>query len=483
MTDFDAARLRDDDVENHDLAASYDFEMPPHLIAQQPASPRDHARLMRLERATGAVSHHRFDALPSLLRPGDLLVFNDTRVLRARLRGYKINATPQAAQTPTTQNAVSQRTHAPHEYSCDGTVFSTTAEDAQSQMPVGVAADGRGGRVEALLLRELESGLWEALLKPSARLRPGTRLCFHSGDEAAQIFATPVERTEAGWTVRFEGDLRALLPRIGEVPLPPYIESALRDEAHYQTIFARGNKNATLATTQIPFSGVREDGASEVDALRAPHMSTHAAGGTRDGSEQRGTQLESAAAPTAGLHFMERTFAELHERGIATAFVTLQIGIGTFRPIKSASLDEHAMHREEYEIPLATQRLIARQRALGRRVVAVGTTTTRVLEAACDGQGGVFAGNGRTDIFIRPGHRFAVVDALLTNFHLPRSSLLVMIAAFAEDEARSLDGDGARAQTERKSLVSGLQKIRYAYSRAVAESYRFFSFGDAMFIE
>jgi len=450
---------------------------------------------MRLERATGTISHHRFDALPFLLRPGDLLVFNDTRVLRARLRGYKINASPQASQTPkvsqtpTPQNSVSRRTHASHEYSCGGATLPPTDADAdasaESQMPVGVEADGRGGRVEALLLRELELGLWEALLKPSARLRPGTRLCFHSRDNAARIFATPVERTETGWTVRFEGDLRALLPRIGEVPLPPYIESALRDEAHYQTIFARGNKNATLATAQMPFSIAAVDGASEddtsVDAPRAPGMSTHAAGETAGGAGQRGAQLESAAAPTAGLHFTEGTFADLHERGIATAFVTLQIGIGTFRPMKSESLDEHTMHREEYEIPLVTQRLIAQQRALERRVVAVGTTTTRVLEAACDGQGGVFAGSGRTDIFIRPGHRFAVVDALLTNFHLPRSSLLVMIAAFADDAGRANGDDGA--QSERKSLVLGLQKIRYAYSRAVAEGYRFFSFGDAMFIE
>lgn len=444
------------------LVSDFDYDLPPELIAQEPAVPRDHSRLMRLSRATGAVSHHRFDALPHLLRRGDLLVFNDTRVLRARLRGYKM-AEPAAAGA------------------------------------VAEAAPQRGARVEALLLREIETNLWEALLKPSARLRPGTPLCFASRDGEVEVRAAPVARTAHGWIVRFGGgaDVRTVLPRLGEVPLPPYIAAQLRDEECYQTVFARGG---TVATAQA-------------DAAR---------------------RLESAAAPTAGLHFTPAVLNALRERGIQSAFVTLQIGIGTFRPMQSETVAAHTMHEEEYEIPDETARLIREQKRRGGRVVAVGTTTTRVLEAAAANgdaavndaavngdavnggatasgeaatSGEVRAGLGRTSIFIRPGHRFRIVDGLLTNFHLPRSTLLVMVAAFAQDGRDGQDrrdeqaehahghahGKGGEDEDDGKDTeggeegsvmrLPGLQKVRYAYSQAVRERYRFFSFGDAMLIE
>jgi S-adenosylmethionine:tRNA ribosyltransferase-isomerase len=274
----------------------------------------------------------------------------------------------------------------------------------------------RGARVEALLLNEHETNVWEALLRPSARLREGTPLLFEAqaGEELAQMRATALRRTESGWLVRFEKDIRAALPALGEVPLPPYIAAngdAARDE-NYQTIYARPDP-----------------------------------------------ELESAAAPTAGLHFLPRTFDALRARGIETAFVTLQIGIGTFRPMQSETLDEHQMHRESYSLDASAAARINAQKARGGRVVAVGTTAVRVLESAWKA-GTVQDGQGDTQLFIRPGHKFNVVDALVTNFHLPRSTLLVMISAFA-----------------------GRSAVREAYEQAVAQQYRFFSFGDAMFIE
>jgi S-adenosylmethionine:tRNA ribosyltransferase-isomerase len=345
------------------LVSDYDYLLPPELIAQAPASPRDHARLLHLRRDTGEIAHRRFDDLPALLREDDLLVFNDTRVLRARLRGWKLNGKDET----------------------------------------------RGARVEALLLSEREENTWETLLKPSSRLREGTPLLFEQNQ--TQMRATALQRTESGWLVRFEGDVRAALPLLGEVPLPPYI-SAQSDEADYQTIYAR-----------------------------------------------RERELESSAAPTAGLHFMPRTFEALSARGIESTFVTLQIGIGTFRPMQTETLDEHEMHRESYGVSVAAAEKINAQRARGGRIVAVGTTAVRVLESAWH-RGEIRAGSSDTQLFIRPGHNFKAVDALITNFHLPLSTLLVMISAFAGHDA-----------------------VRYAYEQAVAERYHFFSFGDAMFIE
>ncbi|HEX8237453.1 MAG TPA: tRNA preQ1(34) S-adenosylmethionine ribosyltransferase-isomerase QueA [Abditibacteriaceae bacterium] len=396
------------------LSSELDYDLPPELIAQEPASPRDHSRLMHLRRTSGEIAHHRFYELPQLLRPDDLLVFNDTRVLRARLRGFKVSDEA-------------------------GAVY-------------------RGARVEVLLLRERDPNRWEAMLKPSARLRPGTRLHLVSPDEALQVEAHVVERTSSGWIVQFLGsDIRHALPLLGEVPLPPYISTPLHDENRYQTIYARDK---------------RESDKRESDK--------------RSDAEQAGS-LESAAAPTAGLHFTPQLLDVLQARGIRTAFVTLAIGIGTFRPIKSETLEEHAMHEEEFEISTSTAQLIHEQKQRGGRIVAVGTTTTRVLESASDEAGGVQAGAGRTSIFIRPGYRFRTVDALLTNFHLPRSTLLAMIAAFAENGDAEIFGQDRAATSETSTTVgttlSGLQRIRYAYKQAIAEHYRFFSFGDAMLID
>jgi S-adenosylmethionine:tRNA ribosyltransferase-isomerase len=386
------------------LSSELDYDLPPELIAQEPVSPRDHSRLMHLRRASGEIAHHHFYNLPQLLRTDDLLVFNDTRVIKARLRGFKV----------IDHNNVGHR----------------------------------GGRVEALLLRELAPNRWEAMLKPSARLRPGTSLCLLSPDESLQVEAQVVERTPSGWIVQFQGgDIRHVLPLLGEVPLQPYISAPLHDESRYQTIYARDHSR---------------------DA---------------DGSGS----LESAAAPTAGLHFTPQLLDLLQARGIRTAFVTLGIGIGTFRPIKSETLEEHTMHEEEFEISASTAQLIREQKQRGGRVVAVGTTTTRVLEAASNEAGGVQDGAGRTSIFMRPGYSFRTVDALLTNFHLPRSTLLAMIAAFAENDDIANFGQN-RALTDKSSTavgttLSGLQKVRYAYNEAVAQRYRFFSFGDAMLID
>lgn len=381
------------------LSRDFDFFLPPELIAQTPAKPRDSARLLRLSCATQNISHHTFRDLPELLRPDDLLVFNDTRVLRARLRGAKIRF--------------------------DGS---------------------RGARVEALLLREKSVNVWECLLKPSSRLREGTTLEFVSPDEEVCVRATAIARHDESWTVRFETetDLRELLEELGEVPLPPYIESRESDDNDYQTVYAK-------------------------------HTTS-----TRCESDDKTDSLESAAAPTAGLHFTTELLEALKRRGMETCFVTLGIGIGTFRPMKTERVEEHVMHEENYEVSLATAQKINAHRAQGKRVVAVGTTTVRVLESCCDENGNVQAGFGATSIFIRPGHTFCVVDALVTNFHLPQSTLLVMISALAQHRIGVLSSTRT-CELPDESL--GLETILAAYYEAINKRYRFFSFGDTMLIE
>lgn len=381
------------------LSRDFDFHLPPELIAQTPAEPRDSARLLRLGCATQTVSHHTFRDLPDLLRPDDLLVFNDTRVLRARLRGAKIRA--------------------------DGS---------------------RGARVEALLLREKAVNVWECLLKPSSRLREGTTLEF-SRDERVCVRATTLERRDESWTVRFETatNLRELLEELGEVPLPPYIASRASHDSDYQTVYAK-------------------------------HTSS-----TRCVSDDETDSLESAAAPTAGLHFTAELIDKLKRRGVETCFVTLGIGIGTFRPMKTERVEDHAMHEENYEVSSATAQKINAHRAEGKRVVAVGTTTVRVLESCCDANGNVKTGFGATSIFIRPGHTFRVVDALVTNFHLPQSTLLVMISALAQHGITEVQSSTRSHELPDERL--GLATILGAYHEAINEKYRFFSFGDAMLIE
>ena len=357
--------------------ADLDYDLPPDLIAQAPAPERDAARLLVLDRATGSRSHRVFRELPGLLRAGDLLVLNDTKVIPARLVGR----------------------------------WET------------------GGAVEALLVREVEPGLWDALLKPAARARPGRTMTFGAGDPTAQ--AEVVGYGGAGRRlIRFRGpvDVRALMHRHGLVPLPPYIhrpesrvpspesrDSAIRnpqsamDSERYQTVYAR------------------EEGA--------------------------------IAAPTAGLHLTESLLEELAAAGIEIRWITLHVGPGTFQPIRARRIAEHRMEAERYVIREGTGQAVKAARAEGRRVVAVGTTVVRALEQAALRGGEVQAGPGEADLFIVPGHRFRVVDALITNFHLPRSTLLALVAAFA-----------------------GLGAIRAAYAEAVARRYRFYSYGDAMLI-
>jgi S-adenosylmethionine:tRNA ribosyltransferase-isomerase len=342
----------------------YDFHLPPELIAQEPARVRDAARLLALDRATGAVAHARVSALPGLLRAGDLLVLNDTAVRQARLFGRKA---------------------------------------------------GTGGRVEALLLAPEGGGRWRALVRGASRA--GTALEFARGAVRATLLGVDDAGEALVGFADPDGGERAMAAA-GYPPLPPYIrrreEEARRrrrsDRGRYQTVFAR--------------------------------------------------RPRSVAAPTAGLHFTGRLFDRLARAGVLTAFVTLDVGPGTFRPIRHDDLAEHRLAPEHAEIPAETVEAIAAARARGGRVVAVGTTVTRTLETFADGRGGVLAGRGPAGLFIRPGHRFTVIDALLTNFHLPKSSLFVLAAAFA-----------------------GRERLLAVYAEAVALRYRFYSFGDAMLIQ
>ncbi|RPH66586.1 MAG: tRNA preQ1(34) S-adenosylmethionine ribosyltransferase-isomerase QueA [Burkholderiales bacterium] len=333
--------------------SDFDFELPPELIAQHPGAARSASRLLHVRR--DVLADLRFDMLPALLEPGDLLVFNDTRVLRARLRGAKAS----------------------------------------------------GGRVEALIER-ITGDEREALaqLRTSKPPRPGTRLIWRSGG------AEVIERAGEFWRLRFDEPVLAALDRDGELPLPPYIGHApdADDERRYQTVYAR------------------EPG--------------------------------SVAAPTAGLHFDEPLLGRLRERGVGLAFVTLHVGAGTFQPVRLEDLSQHRMHAERYSVPATTADAIAATREAGARVVAVGTTSLRTLESAADEHGRVRAGSDETRLFVTPGYRFRVVDRLITNFHLPKSTLLMLVSAFG-----------------------GVERIRAAYAHAIAGRYRFFSYGDAMLIE
>jgi len=336
--------------------ADLDYALPPELVAQAPPAERTDARLLVLDRQTGARSHAGVADLPDLLRPDDLLVLNDTRVIAARVAGRRPS----------------------------------------------------GGRLELLFVRPLGGdGEWEVLVRGTPRAGERVHLPEGHGDWVAAL-------GDGRWRLRLAlgGPTLAWLEQVGEVPLPPYIARpggpTVADRARYQTVYAR-----------------------------APG---------------------AVAAPTAGLHFTPALLAELADRGVETRMLTLHVGPGTFQPIRVDPLEAHVMAPERYVIPPATADGVNRARAAGRRVVAVGTTTVRALEAAgVDGR--LEAGPGEADLFIRPGHRFRLVDALLTNFHLPRSTLLALVAAFA-----------------------GWETVRTAYEEAVRRRYRFYSFGDAMLI-
>jgi S-adenosylmethionine:tRNA ribosyltransferase-isomerase len=344
--------------------SDFDYELPEELIAQAPAERRDGARLLVLARGTGKVAHRDIGDLPALLREGDLLVVNDTKVLPARLFGRR-----------------------------------TT-----------------GGKVEALLLEPSPAdgeGCWSAMVRAGGSLQPGEDVDMGAG---ALRLVAPLG--SGRWVVRAAGgDLDALMEAAGKLPLPPYIRRDVEDErdamdrVRYQTVFAR-----------------------------------------RPGA---------IAAPTAGLHLTEELLETLAAGGVGLARVTLHVGVGTFLPIRSDDLDAHDMHEERYEIGTEAAAAIRAARSEGRRIVAVGTTTVRTLEAAAAASpdGLPQAGDARTDLFIRPGHRFRCVDALLTNFHLPRSTLLCLVSALA-----------------------GRERVLAAYREAVRERYRFYSYGDAMLI-
>ncbi len=353
--------------------ADFEYNLPPSLIAQEPAKQRDSAKMLTLDRGTGETAHHQFHSLPALLRPGDVLVMNDSRVIPARLHGRKI---------------------------------------------------GGGANAQMLLLEETNEGNWWAMLRPGKRLPPGARvLLYNKRGRPTQIIATVLEKNDEGHArLKFEGtkDFLSTLDQLGEAPLPPYIRrptgNHTADTARYQTIFA--------------------------------------------------DSTGSVAAPTAGLHFTPTLLNALRRCGIITCTLTLHVGFGTFAPVKAEHIADHHMHTERYTLPSATAAIINQARRDHRRIIAVGTTTLRVLESIARENTTLNPGSGHTDIFIHPPYEFQIVDGLITNFHLPQSTLLMLISAFATP-----------------GETSGRDMVLAAYAKAIRKKYRFFSYGDAMFIQ
>ena len=336
--------------------SDFDFYLPEELIAQTPLERRDASRLLTLDKNTGAVGHHRFYELPRFLRPGDCLVLNDSRVLPARLIGRR----------PT------------------------------------------GGACEVLLLVDRGDNLWECLVRPGRKLKPGARVIFGDGRLTATVEA---ELNDSKRAVRFQyqGIFLEILEQLGRMPLPPYIKAELEDQERYQTVYSR------------------------------------VAG--------------SAAAPTAGLHFTTELLDRIRGMGVKVCCVTLHVGLGTFRPVKAEDITDHEMHSEFCMISGETAGIINETKQNGGRVICVGTTSCRTVESFAAEDGTLSERSGWTDIFIYPGYRFKVLDALITNFHLPQSTLIMLVSALA-----------------------GRERVLAAYEAAVREKYRFFSFGDAMFI-
>lgn len=333
------------------------FDLPEELIAQDPLEDRSSSRLLKLNKNTGEVSHHVFKDIVDYLKPGDCLVLNNTKVIPARLLGER---------------------------------------------------EGTGAHVEVLLLKRREADVWETLVKPGKKCKPGTRLVFGDGLLHAEVLET-VEEGNRLIRFEYEGIFEEVLDKLGEMPLPPYITHKLQDKSRYQTVYAK-------------YEG-------------------------------------SAAAPTAGLHFTQDLLAKIQEKGINIAYVTLHVGLGTFRPVKEENVLEHHMHSEAYQVTEETAELINRTKEQGGRVICVGTTSCRTVESAADENGRIVPGCGDTEIFIYPGYRFKILDALITNFHLPESTLVMLVSALASRE-----------------------KVLAAYEEAIRERYRFFSFGDAMYV-
>ncbi len=333
------------------------YDLPKELIAQTPIEPRDHSRLLVMDKISGKLEHRNFYDIIDFLEPGDCLIANDSRVLPARIFGTKINT---------------------------------------------------GANVEFLLLKQVENNKWETLCKPGKKAKVGTSFVF--GDNI--MTATVVEvKDDGNRIVEFQCDENffTALDKIGQMPLPPYITEKLQDKERYQTVYSN--------------------------------------------------ELGSAAAPTAGLHFTKELMKKIENKGIKIGYVTLHVGLGTFRPVKVDDVTNHKMHSEHYEIPEETAKLINETKIKGGRVIAVGTTSCRTLESVATEYGEVKVCEGWTDIFIYPGYKFKVLDGLITNFHLPESTLIMLVSAFA-----------------------GFDNVMNAYKTAVEEKYRFFSFGDAMAI-
>lgn len=334
------------------------YDLPQELIAQDPLEERSSSRLLVLDHRTGEREHRVFREIVDFLHPGDCLVVNNTKVIPARLMGVK---------------------------------------------------EGTGAGIEVLLLKRCEDNVWETLVKPGKKARPGARISFGDGLLTGEVLEV-VEEGNRRIRFTYEGIFEEILDRLGQMPLPPYITHQLKDKNRYQTVYAR-----------------------------------------HEGS---------AAAPTAGLHFTPELLEAIKEKGVKLAHVTLHVGLGTFRPVKVEDVAQHHMHSEFYMIEEEQARLINETKGAGGRVICVGTTSCRTLESAADEKGVLHAGSGWTDIFIYPGYGFKLMDALITNFHLPESTLLMLVSAF-----------------------SGKEQVMVAYEEAVKERYRFFSFGDAMFIQ
>ena len=338
--------------------SDFDFYLPEELIAQHPLERRDASRLLALDKETGAVSHHHFYDLPQFLRPGDCLVLNNSRVLPARLIGHRLPG---------------------------------------------------GGACEVLLLTDKGDGLWECLVRPGRKLKPGAQVVFGDG---SRLTATVEAEASGGNRLvcfHYEGIFLEVLEELGKMPLPPYIKEELQDSERYQTVYSKING--------------------------------------------------SAAAPTAGLHFTPELLKQVEDMGVKLCYVTLHVGLGTFRPVKAEDISEHEMHSEYCMISADVARTINETRKNGGRVICVGTTSCRTIESFAAEDGTLKESAGWTNIFIYPGYRFKVLDGLITNFHLPESTLIMLVSALA-----------------------GREHVLAAYEEAVRERYRFFSFGDAMII-
>ncbi len=336
----------------------FDYYLPEELIAQDPLEDRSSSRLMILDKKTGEINHRIFKNIIEELKEGDCLVINNTKVIPARLYGAKV---------------------------------------------------GTNAKIEVLLLKRRENNIWEVLVKPGKKAKPGTQISFGEG----KLIGTVIDVVEEGNRLiqfSYEGIFEEVLDELGQMPLPPYITHQLKDKNRYQTVYAK-----------------------------------------YDGS---------AAAPTAGLHFTKELLEQIQEKGVKIASVTLHVGLGTFRPVKVENVLDHHMHSEFFIIEESEAKKINDTKAAGGRVISVGTTSCRTLESATDENGKLKATSGWTDIFIYPGYQFKMIDALITNFHLPQSTLLMLVSALA-----------------------GREHVLSAYEEAVKERYRFFSFGDAMFIQ